>query len=137
MRKFVFALFLVSVFGAAWAQNIPAPGIKYNEGPAIGERYEKADTFLGCINAQTGTTYTIAATDYGCLVTFNNGGAIAVTVPAATTAVALKKFEVLNLGAGTATFTPTTSTVNGGASKAYTTGLGGTWTTDGTNYFAW
>lgn len=32
-------------------------------------------------NTQTGTTYTLAATDNGKLVTFNNGASIAVTIP--------------------------------------------------------
>jgi hypothetical protein len=135
-------LFLLAFIAFAWpalAQNVPAPGLEYNEGPAIGQRWEQADSFLGCINAQVGTTYTVTAADMGCLITFSNGSAIAVTVPQAGTAniTALKKFEVLNLGAGTVTFTPTTSTVNGSATKAYTTGLGGTWTNNGTNYFAW
>jgi hypothetical protein len=75
----------------------------------------------------------------GKLITFNNAGAIAVTLPAATTVgfEANKGFNVLALGAGTVTVTPTTSTINGGATKTYATGVGGRITSDGTNYLAY
>ena len=88
------------------------------------------------INAQTGTTYTVLSTDAGKLLTFNNAGAIAVTVPVATSAgfTAGFSFDWENLGAGTVTFTPTTSTVNGAATLVGKTNEGGTVTSDGTNY---
>lgn len=88
------------------------------------------------INAQTGTTYTILATDAGKLITFNNASAIAVTVPVATTSgfTAGFSYDWQNLGAGTVTFTPTTSTINGASTLVGKTGEGGTTTSDGTNY---
>jgi hypothetical protein len=54
------------------------------------------------INAQTGTTYTIAATDPGLLVTCNNASAITVTVPQdSSVAFAIGKWvELFQLGAG-------------------------------------
>lgn len=88
------------------------------------------------INAQTGTTYTMLSSDAGKLVTFTNASAIAVTLPVATSAgfTAGYSFDVQVPGAGTATITPTTSTINGAASLAIASGRGCTITSDGTNY---
>src|SRR6185437_12573381 len=75
----------------------------------------------GCpepVNAQTGTTYTVASADCGKQLTFTNAAAIAVTVPQATGSFASCQFDVTDLGAGTATIAPTTSTINGSASLA-------------------
>ncbi len=90
------------------------------------------------VNAQTGTTYTVLSTDIGKLVTFSNAAAIAVTLPVATASgfTAGFWFEVQNLGVGTVTITPTTSTINGAATMVLTTGSGASITSDGTNYFA-
>lgn len=58
------------------------------------------------INAQTGTTYTIAASDVGKLVTCTNAAAITVTLPqdsAATFAVGAS-VDIAGLGAGLVTF---------------------------------
>lgn len=99
-------------------------------------------TITGAVpaNEQTGTTYTVQATDCGKLLTFNNASAVAVTLPQAGTSGFLSGFflaGVQNLGAGAVTITPTTSTINGSASltlasRQSITGLVG----DGTNYFA-
>ncbi|MDR5728316.1 MAG: hypothetical protein RB191_12885 [Terriglobia bacterium] len=88
------------------------------------------------INAQTGTTYAMLSTDAGKLVTFSNASAVAVTLSVATTAgfTAGYSFDVENLGAGTVTITPTTSTINGASTLAITQGYGCTVTSDGTNY---
>ncbi len=88
------------------------------------------------INAQTGTTYTIASTDTGKLLTFNNASAIAVTLPAATTSGfgAGFHFRVQDLGAGTTTITPTTSTINGSATLVIPKNVGCSVNSDGTNY---
>lgn len=59
-------------------------------------------TKLQAINAQTGSTYTIAASDVGGLVTCNNSGGVAVTV-AANMAFAGSRVEILVLGAGMVT----------------------------------
>ncbi len=58
------------------------------------------------VNAQTGTTYTLLATDNGKLVTFSNAAAITVTLPQQSTATTAAGFVFwyINLGAGTVTF---------------------------------
>ena len=57
------------------------------------------------INAQTGTTYTLTATDAGGLITCANASAITVTVPAnATVALAVgTQIAVMQTGAGQVT----------------------------------
>jgi len=94
------------------------------------------DLFLGGINAQTGTSYTFVSGDENKLVSTSNASAVAVTLPQATTAGfgAGAVFHFRNLGAGTATITPTTSTIDGVASLAFTTGQGADIYSDGTNY---
>jgi hypothetical protein len=97
-----------------------------------------AEDFLSAINAQTGTTYTILATDLRKLVTLSNGSAIAVTLPQATAATGLFPpgwyCFVRNLGAGTATITPTTSTIDGAATLVMASGGSAIIFSDGTNY---
>ncbi len=88
------------------------------------------------VNAQTGTTYTYLSGDRGKLVTHTNGSAIAGTLPQATGAFGSTWFMwVQNRGAGTLTITPTTSTIDGAASLALTTGQGCLIASDGTNYY--
>ena len=90
------------------------------------------------VNAQTGTTYTVLASDFGKLVTHTNGSAIAVTLPQAGTAGSFGAGFYLwaeNRGAGTVTITPTTSTIDGAASLALATNQGCMIVSDGTNYF--
>lgn len=57
-------------------------------------------------NAQTGTTYTLAATDNCKTITFNNASAITVTLPQQSTLTTSAGFwcRIRNLGAGTITF---------------------------------
>lgn len=87
--------------------------------------------------ANAGTTDTIIASDMGKFVSQNNGSAIAVTVPQATTLFGDGFwFITQNLGAGAATYTPTTSTVNGGATLIERTGDADLWLSDGTNWVA-
>ena len=88
------------------------------------------------LNAQVGTTYTIAATDAGKLLTFNNVAAIAVTLPVATTSGfgAGFGFSVQNIGGGTVNITPTTSTINGAATFVIPANTGCSVVSDGTNY---
>lgn len=108
-------------------------------------RVEDGSTLAGLIigghraNAQTGTSYTIASSDQGKLITFSNASAIAVTVPQAAVANNFPNgagFWVRNLGAGTATLTPATSTINGAASLALPTGAQALIVSDGANYQA-
>jgi len=91
------------------------------------------------VNSQSGTTYTIAASDNGKLVTINNAASVAVTQPQAGTAGFANGFfyYIFNRGAGAATITPTTSTINGNATLVLNQGQGARIVSDGTNYSAW
>lgn len=96
-----------------------------------------AQDFYPVINAQTGTTYTVLATDVGKLVTLSNAASIAVTLPQATGLFGTGFwFYVQNIGAGTATITPTTSTLNGAATLVLPSGGNAYIVSDGTNYSA-
>ena len=97
------------------------------------------DLFVGGVNKQTGTTYTVASTDEAVMVTYANAGAVAVTLPQATTAgfTAGAQFWQFNVGPGTVTITPTTSTINGQTTTTLYTGQGVFLVSDGTNYSAW
>ncbi len=90
------------------------------------------------VNAQVGTTYTVLTTDRGNLITTSNAAAIAVTLPQANSAGFAGNFffALRDLGAGTATITPTTSTINGAASLAVPTGQTVYIYSNNTNYFA-
>lgn len=89
------------------------------------------------VNAQIGTTYTVLTGDRGKTVTFSNVGAVAVTQPQAGAGFENGWFYFAkNIGAGTATITPTTSTISGAASLALATGDECQITSDGTNYEA-
>jgi hypothetical protein len=89
------------------------------------------------VRAHTGTTDTILAADCGKVVTASNGSAVAVTLPQATGSfTAPFFFTQVNLGAGTVTITPTTSTINGAATLVLTTGQSADIVSDGTNYIA-
>lgn len=90
------------------------------------------------VNAQTGTTYTYLTGDYGKLVTHSNGSAIAATLPQANSSTFHSGWivDVQNLGAGTLTITPTTSTINGAATLVLTTGQGAHIVSNGANYSA-
>jgi hypothetical protein len=98
----------------------------------------KTYAVTSAVRATTSTSEALANSDQGKLVTFSNGSAVACTIAqagsggnfAAGWAVSLK-----NLGAGTVTCTPTTSTVDGAASFTLTTGQGLDLYSDGTNYF--
>jgi len=94
-----------------------------------------AATTIG-VNAQTGTTYTVLASDRSKLVTHSNASAIAVTLPQAGASFPSGWFFfVQNRGAGTVTITPTTSTIDGAASITVATGGGALIASDGTNYY--
>ena len=77
----------------------------------------KADTALQpstaqTINAQTGTSYTLQASDAGKLVTLTNSAAITLTVPASTF-TAGQRVDCLVAGAGMVTVVGSSCTVNG------------------------
>lgn len=89
------------------------------------------------VNAQTGTTYTILKSDRGKLVTFSNASSVAVTLPQATTSGFEDGFyfDVVNLGAGTVTITPTTSTIDTESSLDFSQNQGSRIFSDATDYF--
>lgn len=90
------------------------------------------------VNPQTGTSYTIQLSDYGQLVTFNNAGSVAVTLPAPTGSFSIFNFYVRATGAGTATITPQGgATINGAASLAVASGQAAWVISDGVNYQTW
>lgn len=85
----------------------------------------------------TAATDTILTTDRGKLVSFNRATAIAVTLPQSSSPNFPSAFYFCagNIGAGTVTITPTTSTIDGAANVALTTNQGVCVFADGTNYF--
>lgn len=88
------------------------------------------------VNAQTGASYPIQASDYGQLVTFCNTGAIAATIPQGSVVAGFYPFNfyVTNLCAGAVTITPTTSTINGAPTLVLAKGQSAQIVSDGTNY---
>ena len=100
----------------------------------------QAKTYVNtsAVRATTTTSEALANSDQNKLVTFSNAAAVACTIAqagsggnfAAGWAVSLK-----NLGAGTVTCTPTTSTVDGAATVILLPGQGLDLYSDGTNYF--
>ena len=124
-----------AIFGQS--TGLVAPGKQPNEysGKQI---FDGGALFLGGVNAQTGTTYAVVASDENKVVSFSNAGSVAVTLPVATTSGfgVGAVFHWVNLGAGTVTVTPTTSTINGAATLVLTTGQSTDVYSDGTNYLA-
>lgn len=91
------------------------------------------------VDARTTTSEAIADSDRCKLVTFSNGSAVAATIAQAGSGgnfAAGWLAHVVNLGAGTVTLTPTTSTINGASSLALATGQGADIYSNGANYFA-
>lgn len=76
------------------------------------------------INDQTGTTYTLQASDNGKVLTFNNASGITVTVPSGLGA----GFNCMCIqkGAGQVTFSPSSTTVNNRQSHTKIAGQYGT-----------
>ncbi len=78
----------------------------------------------------------IAVADQCKLLVFNNANSIAVTLPRASTTFPVGfVVHVADLGAGTATVTPTTSTINGTTTAAAAQNAGFDIYSDGTNYY--
>ena len=86
------------------------------------------------VNAQAGTTYTLTTSDFGQLVTTSNAAAITFNLPQAVGSFSSFAFFAANNGAGTATLTPTTSTICGSATKTIPQGWGVYVVSDGTNW---
>jgi hypothetical protein len=89
---------------------------------------------IGSVDARTTTSETIALAALGKLVTFNNSGAVAVTLDSTVPSDFFCAVE--DLGVGTATLTPSSGTINGVATLALATGQGGLLFFDGTNWKA-
>ena len=85
-------------------------------------------------NPQTGTTYPIVCGDRGKFLTFNNASAIAVSIVSSASCGSNFYFNFSVIGAGAATFTPTTSSINGGSTLIALGGQSGYCTSDNTNY---
>lgn len=90
-----------------------------------------------CSRAVTGTSDTIVSGDRGCIVTYNNANPVAVTLPQAGTGAFIAGFHFtpINIGAGTVTITPTSSTINTAANLAITQNKGAMIASDGSNYY--
>lgn len=124
----------------AWTTDTNELYVDSGSGTGIGagNAWLRVAQDLVAVNAQTGTVYTIVATDRSKLITFSTASAVAVSVPAATFAGFPAGFicKVQNIGAGTATLTPTTSTINGAASLALLQYQSIDLVSDGTNWHA-
>lgn len=124
----------------AWTTDTNEIYVDSGSGTGIGTAWLRLANKEVGVNAQVGTTYTVLTGDLGKLVTLTNAGAIAVTLPQATSSGGAfpagwwAEFETR--GAGTATITPTTSTINGAASITLGTNQSVKIVSDGTNYFA-
>lgn len=86
------------------------------------------------VNAQVGTTYAVVVGDYGQLLTFTNGSAVAVSLPQAIGSFTTFNAYFTNLGAGAVTITPTVSTIDGAASFTIATGQSVWVVSDSANY---
>jgi hypothetical protein len=84
----------------------------------------------------TATTDTITSNDCGGTVVYSNASSIAVSIAAASSSGLTQgcSFTVNNKGAGTATLTPATGTINGGASLPVPGGTGCAIRSNSTNY---
>jgi hypothetical protein len=91
------------------------------------------------VNNQAGTTsYPVISTDMGKILLFNASTSIAATIAqAGTTGFALgTSFTIINLGTGTLTLTPTTSTINTASTLTLGQNQGAYIVSDGSNYDA-
>lgn len=161
MKKYLLALILLCFASNAWALGglTNATGITATPGgtgtgngitsltatspnlvfsPATCTTGACTGSIIDLINAQVGTSYAILSADMGKTVTTTNAASIAVSIASAATAgfTAGKSFTLINLGAGTATLTPTTSTINGQSSLVLLQYQSAYIISDGTNYIA-
>ncbi len=90
------------------------------------------------IDARTTVTEAISDSDRAKLVTFSNASAVAATLAqagASSNFVAGWYCDIVNIGAGTVTLTPTTSTINNQTALVLVRYEGGRLVSDGTNYW--
>lgn len=89
------------------------------------------------IQAETGTSYDIVDGDRGDLITFENGSAVAVTLPQAGGSIINGWYVWLsNTGVGDVTVTPSVSTINGASDITIATDETLLVVSDGSDYFA-
>jgi len=123
----------------AWTTDTNEIYVDSGTGTGIGTAWLRLANKQG-INSQSGTSYPIVSSDLGKLLSLSNASPVAVTLPQATSAgggfAAGWWVEVENRGVGTVTITPTTSTINGGASITLATNNSVKIISDGTNYLA-
>lgn len=86
------------------------------------------------VNAQVGTTYALALSDYGQLVTFNNSSPIAVSLAQANASFTTWNAFLVNQGSGTLTITPTASTICGSSTLVLKQNQSVWIVSDNTNY---
>lgn len=136
---------IVSANGAAVAAGaIQASGyywLQYDDTSAKFVMVSSPSLMLGAgmvsaPNPQTGAGYTVAASDWGKLLTLSNAAAQVLTLPQAGSSFPNGWYvDVENTGAGAWTITPTTSTVDGATSLGLNTNQGVRIFSNGTNYF--
>jgi|SRR5215469_4644129 len=90
---------------------------------------------IGSVDARTTTAETISLASQGKLVTLTNSGAIAVTLNSSAVAAGFFCFVEVE-GAGSATFTPGSGTIDGAASITLSAGQGAILFFDGTNWWS-
>lgn len=143
MRRYL--ILLLAWFAPVTAFGQGATGRSY---PAVSPN--QPSTNIGIVpnpSACPSNTYTFLFSDQGKYVTFNDASACAVTLPQANSAGFISNYFTLacDIGAGTATITPTTSTISwtdgtsyhaAQTSMALTTGQCAFIYSDNTNYFA-
>lgn len=99
---------------------------------ATNASYAKGAYIAGVSNQGSGTSYTLQSTDYNGIIVFNTASPVSVTLnPNVATNFAA---SVMNIGSGQMTVTPSSGTVNGGATATFS-GFG-TVAYDGKNWFA-
>ena len=106
-------------------------------GQAANIALQTIQSTLNGINNQTGTSYKVLNSDYQKIVTMNNAASVAVTLGGDGTGVGAQFGTFIeNLGAGTATLTPASGTINGTANITLVTNQSAFIAFDGTNWGA-
>jgi hypothetical protein len=117
------------------ASSATTNGVTPSQASAIAT--QAIQSTLGLANPQTGTSYTPLQSDYGGIVTLNNASPVAVTLSNNGTGIAEQWWAWFqNNGAGTATLTPSSGTINGVSNITLITGQSAWVTFDGTNWWA-
>lgn len=154
MKKFIASLaigaFLISpaladstidalTAGAAVSATDVLPAVQGSD-PAVKVTAAQIKTFtnLSAVDARTTVTEAVNNADQNKLVTFSNASAVAASIAQAGTAGSFAAgwaATLMNLGAGTVTLTPATSTIDGAATITLATNQSIDVYSDGTNYF--